>query len=159
MNATHASGAAVTTRAKGTFDVTIKPQPADDYSDTTALGRMTIDKEFKGDLAGTSKGQMLTGMSSVKGSGAYVAIERVNGTLHGRSGTFILHHLGVMTRGAPSLVVTVVPDSGTGQLSGLSGSMNIIIADGQHRYEFDYALPAPPDDGAQPGEPEPTLSP
>ena len=133
----------MTTRATGTFDVKLAPQAADDYADSSALGRMTIDKQFHGDLEATSKGQMLTGMSAlVKGSGAYVAIERVTGKLAGRSGTFILYHVGTMDHGAPSLSVTVVPDSGTGELTGLTGKMEIIVASGKHSYNFDYSLPA-----------------
>jgi Protein of unknown function (DUF3224) len=102
---------------------------------------MLIDKQFHGDLEAVSKGQMLTGMSAVQGSGAYVAIERVTGTLNGHPGSFILHHLGIMVRGAPQLNVTVVPDSGTGELVGIAGTMTIIIADGKHSYDFAYALP------------------
>ncbi len=128
----------MTHHATGTFDVTITPH--DDKTGDANLGRMTIDKLFHGDLEGTSKGQMLTGMTSVKGSAGYVAIEKVTGTLSGRSGSFILQHTGSMNRGKPDLSVTVVPDSGTGQLAGLTGSMKIIIADGKHSYEFDYTL-------------------
>lgn len=134
----------MTARARGTFEVTLKPQPADDYADGAALGRMSIDKQFRGDLEATSKGQMLTGMTSVKGSAGYVAIERVSGTLAGRRGTFVLQHSGTMTRGAPSLTITVVPDSGTEQLTGLSGAMAIDVANGKHSYVFDYTLAATP---------------
>jgi hypothetical protein len=102
---------------------------------------MTIDKQFHGDLEATSKGQMLTGMTSVKGSAGYVAIERVTGTLNGRTGTFILQHTGTMNRGTPQLSIMVVPDSGTGRLDGLSGKMAINIADGRHSYDFEYTLP------------------
>ena len=105
---------------------------------------MSIDKQFHGDLEGTSQGQMLSAGTSTKGSAGYVAIERIAGTLHGRAGTFVLQHSGTMTRGAPELSVTVVPDSGTGQLVGLSGKLNIKIADGKHSYEFDYALTETP---------------
>ena len=104
------------------------------------LGRMSIDKAFHGDLEGTSQGEMLSAGTSVKDSAGYVAIERVRGTLHGRSGTFILQHSGTMTRGAPQLSVTVVPDSGTDQLAGLAGKMAIHIESGAHSYEFDYTL-------------------
>ncbi len=83
---------------------------------------------------------MLTGGTDVKGSAGYVAIERVTGTLHGKSGSFILQHSGTLTRGAPQLTITVVPDSGTGELAGLAGTMMIIIADGKHSYEFEYTL-------------------
>ena len=130
----------MTTRATGTFDVKVTPQPSDDKGDG-AVGRMTLDKQFHGDLEGTSKGEMLTAMTAVKGSAGYVAIERVTGTLRGRKGTFALQHTGLMTRGTPSLTITVVPDSGTDQLAGLGGTMAIVIAaDGKHSYELDYTL-------------------
>jgi hypothetical protein len=125
--------------ASGTFEVKLVPQ-TDDKGDAS-LGRMTIDKQFHGDLEGTSKGQMLTGMTEVKGSAGYVAIEKVNGTLKGRTGTFILQHTGSMNRGVPQLTITVVPDSGTGQLTGLAGNFGIKITDGKHSYEFEYTLP------------------
>lgn len=130
----------MTTRASGTFEVKLNPQAMGDSSEGALLGKMSIDKQFHGDLEGTSKGEMLTAGTSVKGSAGYVAIERVSGTLHGRSGTFILQHSGTMTRGAPQLIITVVPDSGTGQLVGLAGKMGINIADGKHSYEFEYTL-------------------
>lgn len=99
-----------------------------------------IDKELHGDLKGTSKGQMLAAMTSVKNSAGYVAIERFTGTLHGKSGTFALMHTGTMDRGVPGLRVTVMPDSGTGAITGLAGTLNIIIANGTHSYEFDYVI-------------------
>lgn len=132
------------TRASGTFEVTLTPQPGDDYADGAVLGRMTIDKQFHGDLDATSKGQMLTGMTSTKGSAGYVAVERVSGTLSGRRGSFILQHSGTMTRGAPTLAVTVVPDSGTDELTGLLGTMAIDITGGQHSYAFEYTFSASP---------------
>ena len=101
---------------------------------------MSIDKQFHGDLEATSKGEMLTAGTAVKGSAGYVAIERVSGTLRGRSGTFILQHSGTMTRGAPQLIITVVPDSGADQLVGLTGTMVINIESGKHSYEFEYTL-------------------
>jgi hypothetical protein len=103
---------------------------------------MTIDKRFAGDLQGTGKGQMLTGMGAVKGSAGYVAIERVAGTLHGRRGSFVLQHLGTMDRGAQSLTVRVVPDTGTDELAGLAGTMTITVTPGRHDYELTYTLPA-----------------
>ena len=127
----------MTNHASGTFEVKISPQ--DDKGDPT-LGRMSLDKQFHGDLEATSKGQMLTAGTAVQGSAGYVAIERVSGTLKGRSGTFALQHSGTMTRGTPQLTITVVPDSGTGQLAGLAGRMTINIADGKHSYEFEYTL-------------------
>jgi len=137
-------GKSMPTHASGTFEVKLNPQPSDDKVGDPTVGRMAIDKQFHGDLEGTSKGQMLTAMTDVKGSAGYVAIERVAGTVHGRSGTFALQHTGTMTRGAPQLSVTVVPDSGTGQLVGLAGTMEIKIVDGKHFYEFEYTLPAAP---------------
>lgn len=131
-------------RASGTFEVKLTPQPDDGYADGKALGRLTIDKTFHGELAGTSRGQMLSAMSAVKGSAGYVAIERVSGTLAERAGSFVLQHSGTMNRGNGTLALTVVPDSGTDALEGLSGSMQIIIADGKHSYVFDYELPALP---------------
>jgi len=129
--------------AHGTFDVNIIPQPPQEKTEgSTVLGRMLIEKQFHGDLEAVSKGQMLTGMTEMKGSGVYVAIEQVKGTLQGRSGSFILHHLGVMVRGAPQLNVSVVQDSGTGELTGIEGTMSIIITDGKHSYDFAYTLPA-----------------
>lgn len=126
-------------QATGTFEVKLVPQ-TDDHSADATLGRMTIDKQFRGDLQGTSKGQMLTGMTSIKGSAGYVAIERVTGVLHGFQGSFILQHTGTMNRGIPHLSVTVVPDSGTDQLVGLSGSLQINIAGGKHSYILDYSV-------------------
>jgi len=131
----------MTRRATGTFEVKLIPLPAHDTSPGTTLARMSIDKTFSGDLEGTSVGEMLAAGTSVKNSAGYVAIERVTGTLHGRSGTFILQHSATMTRGEPSLMVTVVPDSGTDQLVGLTGKLNIIIEKGKHLYEFEYAIP------------------
>jgi hypothetical protein len=126
--------------ATGTFEVKLKPRTDEDVGDPT-VGRMSIDKQFHGDLEATSKGQMLAVQGEVKGSAGYVAMERVTGTLAGHSGSFALQHTGTMNRGVPQLSVTVVPDSGTGELVGLSGKMNIIIADGKHSYEFEYTLP------------------
>jgi hypothetical protein len=128
--------------AQGTFEVKLTPQKPDSQeAENAKLGRMSIDKRFSGDLEATSKGEMLSAMTEVKGSAGYVALERVSGTLHGRSGTFVLQHSGTMTRGTPELSVTVVPDSGTGQLVGLTGEMTIKIVEGKHLYEFDYKLP------------------
>jgi hypothetical protein len=131
----------MTKRANGTFEVKLTPQPPEDKTGDVTKGRMLIDKQFHGDLEALSKGQMLTAVTAVKGSAGYVAIEQVSGTLHGRSGAFVLQHSGTMTRGAPQLLVTVVPDSGTEQLVGLSGTMTINIVEGKHFYEFDYKLP------------------
>ena len=137
-----AKGSPIAMHAHGTFDVKITPQPPEDKADGLTMGRMLIDKQFHGDLEAVSKGQMLTGMSALQGSGAYVAIERVTGALNGRHGSFLLHHLGVMDRGVPQLTVTVVPDSGTGELTGLAGVLTIIITNGKHSYDFAYTLPS-----------------
>ncbi len=126
--------------ARGTFEVKITPMPVDDYTDAATLGRMTIDKQFSGELVATSKGQMITGMGTVKGSAAYSAIEKVTGTLGGHRGDFVLQHTGIMSRGAQSLVITVVPDSGTDALAGLTGTMQIIIDGKQHSYVFEYTF-------------------
>jgi hypothetical protein len=128
-------------RATGPFDVKISPQQAYNTDQTALLARMSLDKQFHSDLEATSKGEMLTAGSTVQGSAAYVAIERVTGKLHGRNGSFALQHTGKMNRGTPSLVITVVPDSGTGDLEGLSGTMSIEIVSGKHSYVFDYSLP------------------
>jgi hypothetical protein len=130
--------------ARGTFEVQVKPLPVDAYTDETSMGRMTIDKQFSGDLVGTGKGQMLTGMGGVKGSAAYSAIERVSGTLAGKRGTFVLQHTGIVARGAQSLVITIVPDSGTDELTGISGVMAIIVEGKAHSYDLEYTLPAAP---------------
>ncbi len=127
--------------ARGTFEVTLTPQKPDNpEAESVRLGRMSIDKKFSGDLEGASQGEMLSVMTAVKGSAGYVALERVSGTLHGRNGSFVLQHSGTMTRGAPELTVTVVPDSGEGQLTGIAGRLTIKIVDGKHFYEFDYTL-------------------
>jgi hypothetical protein len=132
----------MTNQAIGTFDVKLTPQ--DDKFEDTLLGRMTLDKQFHGDLEASSKGQMLSVMTATKGSAGYVAIEKVSGTLHGRKGSFVLQHSGTMTRGAPNLSVAVVPDSGTEELADLTGEMTIKIEDGKHFYEFRYVLPPKP---------------
>jgi len=131
----------VTHHASGPFEVKLAPQTTTD-PDNANFARMSIDKQFHGDLEGTSKGEMLSAMTATKGSAGYVAMEKVTGTLNGRSGSFVLQHNATMNRGAPQLSITVVPDSGTGELEGISGKMDIKIApDGKHSYEFDYTLP------------------
>ena len=127
--------------ATGAFEVKLVPQPPEDKAEGSTMARMSIDKQIHGDLEATSKGQMLTAGTSIEGSAGYVAIERISGTLHGHAGTFILQHTGTMNRGALQLSITVVPDSGTGQLTCLTGKMDIQIADGKHSYDFAYTLP------------------
>ncbi|MEW8333959.1 MAG: DUF3224 domain-containing protein [Candidatus Thiodiazotropha sp.] len=125
----------------GKFEV--KLCPLDPYAqgmDGVSLGRMSIDKQFNGELEATSKGEMLNAMTSVKGSAGYVAIEQVTGILSGRNGSFVLQHFGTMNQGGDRLILEVVPDSGTGELSGLTGSMVIKMDSGQHYYEFEYEL-------------------
>ena len=124
----------------GLFDVKMSPQPAAE-NEEAGIGRMLLDKKFHGDLQADSKGQMLAHTTSVKGSAGYVAMEKVIGNLQGRKGSFVLQHSGTMNRGEATLVLTVVPDSGTEELEGLSGSMTITITDGKHYYGFDFGLP------------------
>ena len=132
----------MTMRASGPFKVTMEPQ-TQKASEGPVPGRLLLDKHFHGDLEATSKGQMLTALTETEGSAGYVAIERVSGTLGGHSGTFALQHSGIMTRGAQQLTITVVPDSGTGQLVGLAGNMEINIVGGEHFYNLEYTLPQP----------------
>ena len=128
-------------QATGPFDVKLAPQPPAPGIESANLGRQTIDKQFHGDLEATSLGEMIAAMGGVQGSAGYVAMERVTGVLHGKRGTFVLQHTGIMDRGAPGLVITVVPDSGTDALTGLTGTMTIQIEQGKHSYVFDYDLP------------------
>ncbi len=131
----------MTTHARGTFDVKITPQTGDEGP----VGRLLLAKTFHGDVDGTSKGQMLTIDTEHKDSGVYVAVERVTATVAGKAGSFALHHTGVMVRGVPQLSITIVPDSGTGALTGISGSLAIDIEkDGTRRYALSYALPTAP---------------
>ncbi len=130
----------MTQTAKGTFAVALQPLPFEGADAGSKLGRASIDKQMSGDLVATTNGQMLSAMTDTKGSAGYVAIERVTGTLHGKRGTFVLQHTGIMNRGVPSLAVTVVPDSGTDELQGLEGEFAINIVDGKHYYEFAYRL-------------------
>ena len=125
--------------ASGTFEVKMMPQNDENISDPT-IGRMSIDKQFQGDLDASSKGQMLAVRGDVAGSAGYVAMERVTGTLQGRTGPFALQHTGTKTRGVPELSVTVVPDSGTGELTGIAGKLIINVVEKKHFYEFEYTL-------------------
>jgi hypothetical protein len=127
--------------AKGSFTVSLKPLSLSEVASSTDLGRMSIDKVFSGDLQGSSRGEMLSVMGGVEGSASYVAMERVTATLHGRRGSFALQHNGTMDRGARSLSISVVPDSGTDGFTGITGRMQIDITGGQHFYTFEYVLP------------------
>ncbi len=138
-------GNVMTVRASGMFEVKLTPRASDGTDDGANLVKMLIDKQFHGDLAAISKGEMLADSMGDKGSGGYVAMERVSGTLHGRRGTFVLQHSGTMRRGAAQLSVTVVPESGTDQLVGLDGKMTIKIDNGKHSYDFEYMLAKVPE--------------
>ena len=126
---------------RGEFEVKLAPLPTHDTTEGSLLGRLSIDKTFRGDLAATSVGEMLSAGTAVEGSAGYVALERVTGTLGGRAGSFVLQHTGVMNRGEPSPAIAVVPDSGTGELVGLTGKMAIDRTGGKHAYVFAYTLP------------------
>ena len=128
-------------KASGSFEVQINPLEAFNKDEGCMLGRLSIEKTFKGDLEGTGKGEMLTGGDPKSGSAGYVAMEQGTGTLHGKKGTFLLQHNGSMNRGEQSLTVTVVADSGTDELVGLTGTLTIKIEDGKHFYEFEYTVP------------------
>ena len=128
------------TPASGPFEVKLSPEPPSGAAEHAGIGRMSLDKQFHGDLEAASQGEMLAFRSSVQGSAGYVAMETVRGTLHDRSGSFVLQHSSTMTRGAPEQSISVVPDSGTGDLVGLAGRMTISIVEGRHSYHFDYSL-------------------
>jgi hypothetical protein len=129
--------------ATGTFLVKLAPQKPDSpAAEKSGVGRMSIDKQFQGDMEGVSHGEMLSFLTPEKGSAGYVAMERVEATLQGRTGTFVLQHNGTMTRGEPQLTVSVVPDSGTEGLAGIVGGLTIRIEGGRHFYTFEYTLPA-----------------
>jgi hypothetical protein len=125
--------------ARGTFEVYLTPRPPD--SGGGPFSRLFLDKEFRGDLAGTGKGHMLAAETKVEGSGGYVALEQITGTLNGRRGTFMLQHVGHMSRRGMTLTITVIPDSGTDELVGLEGRFVITITGGNHFYVFEYTLP------------------
>ena len=128
-------------QARGSFEVKITPQPPQEGVGDPGVGRLAIEKQFHGDLEGSSRGQMLAVGTAVDGSAGYVAMERVSGSLLGRRGSFALQHSGSMHRGSPQLSVTIVPDSGTDELAGLAGTLDIKVANGEHHYELDYSLP------------------
>jgi hypothetical protein len=128
-------------KVSGSFIVKLQPLPTSATAESgNTLGRMSIDKTFSGALSATSKGEMLSALTAVKGSAGYVAIEQVSGSLDGKTGSFVLQHFGIMHNGTQRLVLEVVPASGSGELAGISGKMAIRIEDGQHYYDFDYQL-------------------
>lgn len=131
----------MTRQATGTFEVRMQPQGDGDVSEGSSLGRMSLDKQFSGDLQAVGKGEMLSARSDIPTSAAYVAIERVTGTLHGSAGSFAMVHKGVMTASGQVLSIEVVPDTGTDALIGLSGTLGIRIEGGKHYYNFEYSLP------------------
>ncbi|MGU3782121.1 DUF3224 domain-containing protein [Burkholderia metallica] len=134
----------MTRLANGPFEVKLNPESLSTVAEQSGLGRMSLDKHYHGDLEGVSHGEMLAFRSSVQGSAGYVAMETVQGVLGGRRGSFVLQHSSTMTRGQPQQSITVVPDSGTGELLGLAGSMIIDLDNGRHAYRFDYTLPDSP---------------
>lgn len=128
------------TTVKGTFEITMQAEPPFEEVDGVTLSRASFDKTFSGPLVATSKVYMLASRTPVENSAGYVAVERITGALESRSGSFVVLQRGVMTRGARSLEITVVPDSGTGDLKGIAGKMDIEIVSGQHHYQLDYTL-------------------
>ena len=130
-----------TRQAAGAFDVTITPQPAEAGVGDESIGRMALSKHFHGDLQASALGQMLATRTPTLGSAAYVALDRVTGVLHGRDGSFSLHHSGSMDRGVATLDIVIVPDSGTDALTGITGRLRIRVEEGRHLYELDYELP------------------
>ena len=128
-------------RVSGIFDVKMQPEPAPDAAHGISFGRLRLDKQYQGELQASAQGLMLSAMTATSGSAGYVAIEQVVGTLQGRQGSFVLMHRGVMNRGERELGITVVPDSGSGELVGLSGKLDIRIEGGKHFYDFDFSLP------------------
>lgn len=141
LRVAHSVKAAIMTgQARGTFEIQFAQGPVEKV-EGTSVDKRSADKQYSGDIEGSGKGEMIAALTNIKTSAGYVAIERVIGALHGRKGTFLLQHAATMTATMRDLKVTVVPDSGTGQLLGLSGKMMINIVDGKHLYEFDYTLP------------------
>ena len=138
---THKLNETVSHTATGSFEVKLTPQVLEEAVADPLLSRLLIAKQFHGDLEATSKGQMLSAGTAEKGSAGYVAIEKVSGILDGKSGSFVLQHSGKMDRGEPELSVRVVPDSGTEELTGISGTMSIDLSNGAHAYTFRYKLP------------------
>ena len=128
-------------RATGSFEVTLQPLSNSEVTSDPLFGRLLLTKKFNGDLTATARGQMLSSGTLTKGSAGYVAIDQVTGTLEGRQGSFVLQHTGSMNRGVPTLSIMVVPDSGTDELEGLTGTLSINIVDGKHFYDFLYSFP------------------
>lgn len=128
-------------RATGSFEVSLQPLSNTEITSDAMLGRLLLNKKFSGDLVAAARGQMLSAATATKGSAGYVAIDHVSGTLDGRNGSFLLQHSGSMNRGVPTLSIKVVPDSGTDELAGISGTLSINVVDGKHFYDFLYSFP------------------
>ena len=131
----------MSTHVSGSFNITMTPATTPQRSGRTTLGRMLLDKVYKGDLAATASGEMLSAVTDTKGAAGYVAIEAITGVLQGRQGSFVVQHAGTMGDGQQALAIVIVPHSGTGQLEGINGTMGIRIEGGQHFYDLDYRLP------------------
>ena len=131
----------MSTHVSGSFNITMTPATTPQRSGRTTLGRMLLDKVYKGDLAATASGEMLSAVTDTKGAAGYVAVESITGVLQGRQGSFVVQHAGTMADGKQELSIVIVPHSGTGQLEGISGTMGIRIEAGQHFYDLDYSLP------------------
>jgi hypothetical protein len=131
----------MTHRATGSLTVSMKPAAPTERSGRTTLGRMLLDKQYSGDFVAMGSGEMLTAVTDTPGAASYVAIEQVTGTLDGREGSFVLHHLGTMAGGTDHLVIAIVAESGTGQLTGITGQFTLKVVEGEHRFELQYALP------------------
>lgn len=131
----------MTQHASGSFDITMSPASPPEHEGRTALGRMQLDKQYVGDLVATGKGQMLTAVTDTEGSAAYVAIERISGTLKGKKGSFVIQHTGTMSGGTQQLTINVVPNSGTDELAGITGTLALKMVERKHLYEFNYVLP------------------
>ncbi|MDE2753337.1 MAG: DUF3224 domain-containing protein [Gemmatimonadota bacterium] len=127
--------------ARGALNVTVEPEPPFLEQDGNKLGRNVVRKEFSGDMVGTSEAQMTAAYTGTPGSAGYVAIEHFTGSVEGRSGSLVLQHSGIMAKGEAELTVRIVPDSGTGELKGISGTLEIDNSDGKHSYVLDYELP------------------
>jgi hypothetical protein len=128
-------------RASGSFEVNVQPLSNAEVSADAMFGRFLLTKKFSGDLVAEARGQMLSAGTVTQGSAGYVAIDHITGTLEGRKGSFVLQHSGSMNKGAPALTISVVPDSGSGDLAGISGTLKINIVDKKHFYDFDYTFP------------------
>jgi hypothetical protein len=127
--------------ATGSFSITMTPATAPQRAGRTTLGRVLLEKIYAGDLVATANGEMLSGVTDTRGAAGYVAMEAITGVLQGKEGSFVAQHAGTMADGKQQLSIVIVPHSGTGQLTGISGTLAIRIENGQHFYDIDYSLP------------------